>query len=91
MSQKRNLIEEFNIPKENQLDISQLNKVINNYQKAESDVNKYNTLIYLGKLHEAINSPSEFDISRKYIKNNETEEYIKTKSGLDRVSFLKRK
>lgn len=89
-SKNRDLISEFNIPKENYNDLSQLTKVINNYAKAADPV-KFNTLIYLGKLHEAINSPPEFDVSRKFIKSGETEEYIKQKNGLENVSFLKRK
>lgn len=89
--QKRDLVGEFKIPANNVNDIHQLDNIVHDYSTDLTDPVKFNTLIYLAKMHEAVISPPEFDVSREFIHSGETDEYIKQKKGLQRVSFLKKR
>lgn len=89
--QKRDLFDEFTIPSNNHNDQVQLRNLLDYYSDDLTDITKYNALFYLMKMHESMISPPEFDTSRHYIKNGETEEYIKQKKGLQRVAFIRKR
>ena len=87
----RKIIDEFKTEGYFDNDIKFIQESFDNIAKSGSEQFWYNTFYHLTKLHESIISPEEFKISREFIENHETLDYIKTKSGLMEHPLIKRK
>ncbi len=59
--------------------------VINNFSEAEIDREKFQVVSAISKVYEQIVSSKELEISKKFIKSGETDEYVNNKSILSHV------
>ena len=64
---------------------------LENFEEANNNQEKYNTLNYISKIHEFVQSLNEFKISQGYIKKEESSAYIDNKNSLNvGISHTKR-
>lgn len=73
----RDVLKEFDIPKDNFHDIEYIKSIIKGFRGAVVHPEKYDRLYYFTKVHEAIVSSKLFDTTRSKIGLNEMEQYIK--------------
>jgi len=91
MSQSdRELVEEFELNEFNKNDRDYLNSVFAGYRGALVHPKKFDILLYIAKMHEALTSSKEFDKIRETIQKKETEEFI-INSDLKNVPLIRSK
>lgn len=82
------IIEEFNLPINNTNDFVTLQKIQRGYMGARINGKKFNLLTYLAKMHEALNSPPEFNQSQRFIRSRESLDYIQQKNNLQKLPLI---
>jgi hypothetical protein len=87
---ERDIVNEFNLNEFNENDKIYLNLVLNGYRGALVHPKKFDILLYLTKMHEALTSTPEFEKIRTTIMDKETEQYI-TNSDLRNVPMIRAK
>jgi hypothetical protein len=73
---ERNIIEEFDIPPQNENDINHIDRILHGYRGALVNPTKFQILYYLARTHEAIVSTRVFQNFRNSIKNREVKQHI---------------
>ena len=86
----RDIISEFNFNEFNENDKIYLNLVLDGFRGALIHPKKFDILLYLAKMHEALTSPPEFEKIRNSIINKEIENYI-ANTDLKNVPMIKAK
>ncbi len=87
---ERDIVGEFNFNEFNENDKFYLNRVLDGFRGASTHPKKFDILLYLAKMHEALTSPPEFDKIRDTILNKEIEDYI-ANSDLKNVQMIRAK
>jgi hypothetical protein len=77
INSNRNIMEEFNLPKDNYNDYFYIKKILNGYRGALINKKKFEILYALARTHETITSYDIFEKSKEKIKMKELNEYIK--------------
>ncbi len=85
-----NIVDEFKTEGYVENDIKFIQEAFKNIDKIGTEM-WYSNIYDLTVLHESIVSPQEFEVSRKFIANHETSDYIRTKSGLMTHPLINRK